>query len=632
MPIDSHTLGMPIFPDTDTNKLIESIEVVFPLSPSTLEPPKEKPPPPPTEISDDDDTTDTSNKSVSLRRLDSTKRIKKEIRQKRSSFLGIEGSNDDYLEPELELVRRPPDISSFLAEEKRLEQLLYRQSICSESESRDSGVELEKHHDDLPWSPHPGHHSRDNSETYANTSTTSEEEEIVKKEREIIEMLEREEINRYTTTGQDQDNIGEKLAERLRELEAEKSRLEWEREEELSRRKAEEAVRAEQQNRIQARELELCKQENTQAVPELDKNMELLMAERERLEVEQASLARQRDVLLQQQYNRSMTDVRMSEPAVAPSYRRSMQDLRVPEPAITCYRQPAEPPTTSPSDNRRSMPDLAAQPRRPPPPIPPAKPLIIPRTQDKRTPSPSTQQMTRQTLQALSAAPKPRLNDNWVQAKRKPNNYQHWLIQEAEQRRITEHHQRQAPPPRRPVPPPPQQNGSSGGSWGSSSSSSSGQYTNWQPVGGQWGAPPPPPSQPQPQRSDKPLPDSIIQTLTQRVQHRLHTADPNNNRRRIEQSPVIEHRAPAPASDSQEKMLSVSGKKKCSHCGDELGRGAAMIIESLRLFYHIDCFKCCVCCVQLGDGLMGTDVRVRNNKLHCHNCYSSDDGVKFSCV
>ncbi|XP_046669473.1 uncharacterized protein LOC124360154 isoform X2 [Homalodisca vitripennis] len=624
MPINTHTLSMPIFPDTDSTKLIESIEVVFPLSPSTLEPPKEKPPPPPTEISDDDDTTNTSSKPVSLRRLDSTKRIKKEIRQKRSSFLGIEGSNDDnYLEPELELVRRPPDITSFLAEEKRLEQLLYRQSICSESESRDSGVELEKHHDDLPWSPHPGHHSRDNSETYANTSTTSEEEEIVKKEREIIEMLEREEINSYTTTAQDEDNIGEKLAERLRELEAEKTRLEWAREEEMSRRKAEEAVRAEQQSRIQARELELCKQENTQAGQELDKNMELLMAERERLEAEQASLARQRDVLLQHQYNLSLTDVRVSEPTATPSYRRSMQDLRVPEPAITCYRQPADPPTTA--DNRRSMPNLATQPRRPPPPIPPAKPLIIPRTQDKRTPSPSTQQMTRQTLQALSAAPKPRLNDNWVQAKRKPNNYQHWLIQEAEQRRITEHHQRQAPPPRRPVPPPPQQNG--GSSWGSSSSGSSGQYTNWQPAGGQWGAPHPPTP-----RSDKPLPDSIIQTLTQRVQNRLHTADPNNNRRRMEQNPVIEHRPQAPASDSQEKMLSVSGKKKCSHCGDELGRGAAMIIESLRLFYHIDCFKCCVCCVQLGDGLMGTDVRVRNNKLHCHNCYSSDDGVKFSCV
>ena len=57
------------------------------------------------------------------------------------------------------------------------------------------------------------------------------------------------------------------------------------------------------------------------------------------------------------------------------------------------------------------------------------------------------------------------------------------------------------------------------------------------------------------------------------------------------------------------------------------GRGAAMIIESLRLFYHMECFKCCVCHVRLGDGLMGTDVRVRNHKLHCHNCYSSDDGT-----
>lgn len=52
-----------------------------------------------------------------------------------------------------------------------------------------------------------------------------------------------------------------------------------------------------------------------------------------------------------------------------------------------------------------------------------------------------------------------------------------------------------------------------------------------------------------------------------------------------------------------------------------------MIIESLRLFYHMECFKCCVCHVRLGDGLMGTDVRVRNHKLHCHNCYSSDDGT-----
>ncbi|KAK9890180.1 hypothetical protein WA026_008984 [Henosepilachna vigintioctopunctata] len=84
--------------------------------------------------------------------------------------------------------------------------------------------------------------------------------------------------------------------------------------------------------------------------------------------------------------------------------------------------------------------------------------------------------------------------------------------------------------------------------------------------------------------------------------------------------------------DGPNRILSVSGKKKCSFCGNELGRGAAMIIETLCLFYHMECFKCCVCHVQLGNGLNGTDVRVRNEKLHCHNCYSSDDGVKFSCV
>ncbi|GIX72344.1 LIM domain only protein 7 [Caerostris extrusa] len=74
-----------------------------------------------------------------------------------------------------------------------------------------------------------------------------------------------------------------------------------------------------------------------------------------------------------------------------------------------------------------------------------------------------------------------------------------------------------------------------------------------------------------------------------------------------------------------EHMLSVSGRKRCSHCSEELGRGAAMIIESLQLYYHIHCFQCCVCQAQLGNGSCGTDVRVRNNKLHCHNCYSNDE-------
>ena len=53
-----------------------------------------------------------------------------------------------------------------------------------------------------------------------------------------------------------------------------------------------------------------------------------------------------------------------------------------------------------------------------------------------------------------------------------------------------------------------------------------------------------------------------------------------------------------------------------------------MIIESLRLFYHINCFRCCVCGIALGNGTAGTDVRVRNNNLHCHDCYSNDDGTQ----
>lgn len=81
------------------------------------------------------------------------------------------------------------------------------------------------------------------------------------------------------------------------------------------------------------------------------------------------------------------------------------------------------------------------------------------------------------------------------------------------------------------------------------------------------------------------------------------------------------------------QLLSVSSKKKCSYCSRELGSGAAMIIENLGLFYHIDCFKCSVCHVNISDGnLNGTDVRVRNNRLHCHNCFSNEDGIKFSCV
>ncbi|XP_028657764.2 LIM and calponin homology domains-containing protein 1-like isoform X3 [Erpetoichthys calabaricus] len=66
---------------------------------------------------------------------------------------------------------------------------------------------------------------------------------------------------------------------------------------------------------------------------------------------------------------------------------------------------------------------------------------------------------------------------------------------------------------------------------------------------------------------------------------------------------------------------SVSGKKLCSSCGHPLGKGAAMIIETLSLYFHIHCFKCGICKGQLGDTTTGTDVRIRNGLLNCQDCY-----------
>ncbi|KAM6980824.1 LOW QUALITY PROTEIN: LIM and calponin homology domains-containing protein 1-like [Aplochiton taeniatus] len=83
---------------------------------------------------------------------------------------------------------------------------------------------------------------------------------------------------------------------------------------------------------------------------------------------------------------------------------------------------------------------------------------------------------------------------------------------------------------------------------------------------------------------------------------------------------------PSPACTSsdtqpQSPSRSVSGKKLCSSCGQPLGKGAAMIIETLSLYFHIQCFKCGVCKGQLGDTTTGTDVRIRNGLLNCHQCY-----------
>nr|XP_048271249.1 LIM and calponin homology domains-containing protein 1 [Myodes glareolus] len=80
--------------------------------------------------------------------------------------------------------------------------------------------------------------------------------------------------------------------------------------------------------------------------------------------------------------------------------------------------------------------------------------------------------------------------------------------------------------------------------------------------------------------------------------------------------------SPTPPSQSPNRYKrSISGKKLCSSCGLALGKGAAMIIETLNLYFHIQCFRCGICKGQLGDTVSGTDVRIRNGLLNCTDCY-----------
>ncbi|NXP66314.1 LMO7 protein, partial [Chloropsis cyanopogon] len=86
-------------------------------------------------------------------------------------------------------------------------------------------------------------------------------------------------------------------------------------------------------------------------------------------------------------------------------------------------------------------------------------------------------------------------------------------------------------------------------------------------------------------------------------------------------APRVQSPLSASQSGSQTRSRSVSGKKICSYCNNILGKGAAMIIESLGLCYHLQCFKCVACGCDLGGSRSGAEVRIRNNKLFCNDCY-----------
>ncbi|XP_050556188.1 LIM domain only protein 7 isoform X2 [Spodoptera frugiperda] len=590
-------------------------ESAFPLDMPTnvLEPPKEKPPPPPTEDGPEDELLGNGN----FKHTSSARRIKKEIRNKRTSFLGIEGQDDSYLDVDLTLAPRP-DITSFLQEETKIEKLLYKKTLSHDMdaklrESRDSGVDVDRGPSAEAW--YKGHsspetsspHSRQNSEPYTHVTVTSDEEESTKKHQETFS-----------------SNLNSKLSELT---------------------------------------------EPSDKIDSLDKTIqqqqEVLRFERELLQLEQEELRRQRENLLRDQtriIQKSVQDISsipsspekppLNRTPANPHYRHSMPNLLLNEnipsiPPAVPERQMDErvvdekrKPFVSEEhmqrhfgveESRRVLyerKEVRGQPMRVPQPVLPPKPKSresIEREitmRSSRVPSAveyanvqlrqkpvqngnaaNYHPMTRHTLQALSAAPTPKLisNTDWMQARnRKPANYnynQHWLIQEAEQRRIDEqrskaraqrhsyHHD--APPP---VVAPPSVV-----------------------------APPPPVVPP----ALPPLPPAAAAASGPLyAMHALSTS----------QQQLSDVKRPVRTEPRDDKLLSVSGRRKCSHCGEELGRGAAMIIESLSLCYHVWCFTCAVCGARLGDGRAGADVRVRSRRLHCQHCYSSDDGRKYSAV
>ncbi|XP_074514805.1 LIM domain only protein 7 isoform X4 [Sebastes fasciatus] len=86
-------------------------------------------------------------------------------------------------------------------------------------------------------------------------------------------------------------------------------------------------------------------------------------------------------------------------------------------------------------------------------------------------------------------------------------------------------------------------------------------------------------------------------------------------------SPTTSPEPPSEAGAPQQQSRSVSGKKICTFCDEPLGKGAAMIIESLGLCYHLSCFKCIDCKSELGGTEAGAEVRIRNKQLYCNSCY-----------
>lgn len=512
----------------------EHVPFQMDASKNTLEPPKEKPPPPPAESTDDEEVIEADPNSLdAMKRMNSTKRIKKEIRNKRSSFLGLEGVGDE--ESFLELtVAPPPDMAAFIQEERRIEKQMYIKAGLYDSsdtaDSRDSGVSE--------------NHSRQSSEPLT-TSSEEQDQEVgaymQKGKAESLNPLERK--SEMNGLGRDE------MDSRCRAG----GNYEWISNESFD--KESDPILKHLDERERSRYID----------DQMHENQEVLKVERELLQLEQEELKRQRGNMALRQG---------CDPSHIENNDHRHQDMNS---SVNLY---ANVPNRYEfyqveTNYRKSMPNLQAMMMHETdeqmalPPIPPAKPLRAQeylRNNNKlpsgigsvdavNSPSLSTPvhlskshhhsqstedfvplrqtnpngngygNMSRHTLHALSAVPRPKFQDGWVQQQRtyengsewrqNSNDYvntdafmvktgsksrlsdsraglqplkrssdphgfnynNHWLIQEAEQRRMDQ--QRSS---RTNVTNIIQRRGSS---------------------------------------DNKPLPEAVIQTLTQRVQNRL---------------------------------------------------------------------------------------------------------------
>ncbi|CAH1729873.1 unnamed protein product [Chironomus riparius] len=362
----------------------DGTEMIFPIDQSKYlnqMPPKEKPPPPPIPMQTEEMSGHDCQEQIdNFKRINSTKRIKKEIRNKRSSFLGIDGQEFDDENTLKMSVAPPPNIKSIFQEEKRLEKQMYQKVGLYENavngESRDSGLD---------------NHSRQGSEPSSESSTSEgncgNTEEVDGSG--ILLSERRGNFTSYTVNGD--DNRIKSLEEQISQQETYSNYCHHQHDDSFDD----------------------DHQEFNAATWNSNQNMNDL------------------------EYHQSLYNSSASQPSafhygnMATTSSRSEMHLHAPKP----YQAPASSSSSS-SDQQQQQQQLHRN----------SLNNISNNSSNSSSNNNSNSNnniygnMTRHALMQISAVPKPKLTNDWVQYRKsepvKPSLNSHWLIQEAEQRRI----------------------------------------------------------------------------------------------------------------------------------------------------------------------------------------------------